>query len=215
MRLVIIAEHRLSAEGIRGALRHAPGCQVVGYIDGRRPCGLLLANAGAEVVLLDEPASQEAALARIREARGGAPQAQLILLTARMESEWLAEAATAGIDAAIARTPDLECVGVLVREVVAHNMFHAFGRPAAAPRRDAGEGLTSRELEILRLVSDGASNARVAATLWVTEQTVKFHLSNVYTKLGVANRTEASHYAHVNGLVDSSSYVDSLARLAA
>jgi DNA-binding NarL/FixJ family response regulator len=63
--------------------------------------------------------------------------------------------------------------------------------------------LTPRELEILRLVANGASNGRVAAELWVTEQTVKFHLSNVYQKLGVANRTEASRFAHVNGLLDS------------
>ena len=53
--------------------------------------------------------------------------------------------------------------------------------------------LTARELEILRLVASGNSNRRIAQRLWVTEQTVKFHLSNVYRKLGVANRTEASH----------------------
>ena len=64
-------------------------------------------------------------------------------------------------------------------------------------------GLTARELEILGLVAEGASNSSIARQLWVTEQTVKFHLSNVYRKLGVANRTEASHRAHVNGLLDA------------
>jgi DNA-binding NarL/FixJ family response regulator len=63
--------------------------------------------------------------------------------------------------------------------------------------------LTTRELEILRSAAGGASNGQIANQLFVTEQTVKFHLSNVYRKLGVANRTEASHYAHVNGLLDS------------
>ncbi|MEA2138219.1 MAG: hypothetical protein QOG56_1369, partial [Solirubrobacteraceae bacterium] len=57
------------------------------------------------------------------------------------------------------------------------------------------------ELEILRLVASGLSNARIAAQLWVTEQTVKFHLSNTYRKLGVANRTEASRYAHMHAIV--------------
>ena len=47
------------------------------------------------------------------------------------------------------------------------------------------------------------TNARIGRELWVTEQTVKFHLSNVYRKLGVSNRTEASRFAHVNGLVQA------------
>jgi DNA-binding NarL/FixJ family response regulator len=61
--------------------------------------------------------------------------------------------------------------------------------------------LTARELEILGAVAEGHTNARIGRLLWVTEQTVKFHLSNIYRKLGVSNRTEASRYALVNGMV--------------
>ena len=61
--------------------------------------------------------------------------------------------------------------------------------------------LTRRELEILQLVAEGHSNARLAKMLWVTEQTVKFHLSNIYRKLDVANRTEASRWAQLHGLL--------------
>ena len=60
--------------------------------------------------------------------------------------------------------------------------------------------LSPRELEVLQLVAAGATNGEIARKLWVTEQTVKFHLSNIYRKLDVANRTEASRYAHLNGL---------------
>jgi DNA-binding NarL/FixJ family response regulator len=66
---------------------------------------------------------------------------------------------------------------------------------------DAAPGLTKRELEILRLVSEGHSNAQLARMLWVTEQTVKFHLSNIYRKLDVANRTEASRWAQMHDLL--------------
>jgi DNA-binding CsgD family transcriptional regulator len=62
-------------------------------------------------------------------------------------------------------------------------------------------GLTPREIEILRLASEGHSNAQLAKHLWVTEQTIKFHLSNIYRKLDVANRTEASRWAHSHGLL--------------
>jgi DNA-binding NarL/FixJ family response regulator len=63
-------------------------------------------------------------------------------------------------------------------------------------REDAPRLLTKRENEILHLVADGLSNAEVARQLWVTEQTVKFHLSNSYRKLGVTNRTQASQWIH-------------------
>ncbi|MDP9262230.1 MAG: response regulator transcription factor [Actinomycetota bacterium] len=205
MRLAIVADHRLTAEAIRRALRHAPACQIIGYVDARRSCALPVANGCVDVVLLDDLGTPDITLGRIRELRVAAPQAKLVLLTPIMEPDWLAAAATAGIDAAIGRTEDLERVGMLVREVVMDNMFHAFRpAPAAVQRSHAGaEILTPRELEVLRLVANGASNGRVAAELRVTEQTVKFHLSNVYLKLGVANRTEASHYAHLIGLLDT------------
>ena len=78
---------------------------------------------------------------------------------------------------------------------------------AAPPKSDEpanfGAHLTRREQEILTHVSEGMANAEIARLLWVSEQTVKFHLSNIYRKLAVSNRTEASRWAHMNGLVAS------------
>lgn len=204
-RLAIVAEHRMTAEAIRRALRETPGCHIVGYVDARRPYALAIANAQLDVILLDDSEAPELTLGRVRELRAAAADATLIVLTASVDAPWLADAAKAGLDAAISKVQNLASVGALVREIVAGNLFHAF--PAAdAAARDAGGGanlLTPRELEILRLVASGAPNSRVAAELWVTEQTVKFHLSNVYQKLGVVNRTEASRFAHLHGLVDT------------
>jgi len=79
-------------------------------------------------------------------------------------------------------------------------------RPAAAQTsRVATEDLpdlTRRELEILQLVAEGHSNTQLAKMLWVTEQTVKFHLSNIYRKLDVPNRTAASAKANSLGLLE-------------
>jgi DNA-binding CsgD family transcriptional regulator len=60
--------------------------------------------------------------------------------------------------------------------------------------------LTPREREILQLVAEGYSNAQLARMLWVSHETVKFHLSNIYDKLEVRNRTEATRWAHVHGV---------------
>jgi DNA-binding NarL/FixJ family response regulator len=66
-------------------------------------------------------------------------------------------------------------------------------------------GLTERELTIMKAVSRGLSNQAIAKELWVTEQTVKFHLTNVYRKLGVTNRTEAARWAFAKGFAAESS----------
>jgi DNA-binding NarL/FixJ family response regulator len=68
------------------------------------------------------------------------------------------------------------------------------------PSTPEDEALTRREFEILRLVAEGHSNAVIARTLWLAEQTVKFHLSNVYRKIGVQNRTAAARWAEVHGV---------------
>src|SRR5918911_447417 len=63
-------------------------------------------------------------------------------------------------------------------------------------------GLTERETAMLRALARGLSNAAISKEFWVTEQTVKFHLTNIYRKLGVKNRTEATRYAYQHGLAD-------------
>jgi DNA-binding NarL/FixJ family response regulator len=68
--------------------------------------------------------------------------------------------------------------------------------PAPAPK----SLLTAREQEILGLVAEGRTNPQISRELWLAEQTVKFHLSKIYRKLGVSNRTEASRHALLHGL---------------
>ena len=200
MRILIVADNAVTANGIKLEMRHATGCRIVGFLSGRRSCGLIAAQEKPDVVLLDDMHSTELTLERIAELRRSVPESKIVLLTLCMDADWLAQASDAGIDAAVAKVARPGGIGTLVREIVRGNVFHAFasGTARAVPRRHE---LTARELEILQLAASGNSNRRIAERLWVTEQTVKFHLSNVYRKLGVSNRTEASHLAHMDGLV--------------
>ena len=206
-RLMIVADDALSASTLRQALRSTAACVVLdGYAEGRAPCGEIAAARRPDVVVVDDMSSRPGTLARIGEVRAALPAAKIVLLAARMEPSWLKEAAAAGADAAIAKTFRLEAIGVLIREVAAGNVFHAFDAPKPTVRPVADPGLpplTRRELQVLRLVAAGSSNSGIAAQLWITEQTVKFHLSKVYRKLGVANRTQASHFAYHNGLLEA------------
>ena len=207
MRVLIIVDNALTAEAIRREMRHAPACRVIGYVNGRGPCAMAVAEAAPDVVLVDDMSAAESTLARIREVRAAIPAAKIVLLTIRMEAEWLAEASAAGIDAAIAKSVPPASVGQLIRAVASGNVFHTFARTHERHREPAGgPDLTARELEILRWVAAGASNGSIARELFVTEQTIKFHLSNIYRKMGVANRTQASHVAYHHGLLEAPSY---------
>ena len=131
----------------------------------------------------------------------------MIVLTTSMEPAWLDAIFDAGAAGAISKATHPAALATLVRETIEGHVVHVYkstgaaraSRPAAVAAEQSP--LTSRELEVLQLVAAGSTNGEIAQKLWVTEQTVKFHLSNVYRKLEVGNRTEASHYAHVNGLL--------------
>jgi DNA-binding NarL/FixJ family response regulator len=144
----------------------------------------------------------------VREALRRFPALKVIIFSAYDDSASVDEALSAGAVAFVSKSADPEDIAAAVRQVFAHSIFiahqpeHAVGhRPSRQSRRLPG--LTRREGEILELVAEGYSNGRVARLLWVTDQTVKFHLSNIYRKLGVANRTEATHWALMHRLASA------------
>jgi DNA-binding NarL/FixJ family response regulator len=199
-RLMIVADHSFVVQAIRLALRQTAGFQVVGFFDGRGSVRDALAELRPDVVLVDDMQDSSNAIARLREVAEDAPDAKSLLLTLKMEDEWLDQVFEAGAQAVVSKTVHPVSLGTLLREIAHDNVIHRYEkRTVAAPAIDCP--LTDRELEILRLVSEGQTNGRIARELWVTEQTVKFHLSNTYRKLGVANRTEATRYAYMHDLV--------------
>jgi DNA-binding NarL/FixJ family response regulator len=141
----------------------------------------------------------------IRRAREQNPSLKTIVLSDSDDPAQISSAFAAGAMAYVIKTAHADDVASAFRQVFEHSIF--LSPPAAtppSPRAAASNGageLTRRELEILTLAADGHSNARMAEMLWVTEQTVKFHLSNIYRKLDVANRTEAARWAQLNGLL--------------
>jgi DNA-binding NarL/FixJ family response regulator len=205
-RLLIVADHSLVAHSIRQALKQTVGFQVAGVVDGRVSARDVLLGVCPDVVVIDDMHDRVAddtqhdhGLARLREAAEHVPGSRRMLLTLRMDEAWLNDVFEAGAHAVLSKSMHSVALGTMLREVVRGNVVHRFER--RPPAMDSDCPLTLREREILSLVAGGATNGDIARALWVTEQTVKFHLSNTYRKLGVANRTQASHYAHVNHLV--------------
>lgn len=147
-------------------------------------------------------------LALIERSRAAVPTLRPLVLSMHQDAQLIDAALVAGASAYVVKTAHPEDLASAVRQAFSHSVYLA-GRRNLAPATvevsaqvDDEPGLTRRELEILRLVAEGHSNAQLARMLWVTEQTVKFHLSNIYRKLDVANRTEASRWAQLHGLLD-------------
>jgi DNA-binding NarL/FixJ family response regulator len=150
------------------------------------------------------------ALEIVRKVRPLDQSLKIIVIGQGEEHGNITAAVAAGADVYVFKNADPADVAAALR--------HAFGQPfyfhrlqlVSAPPAHGHEeqkntrqtrlvSLTKRELEILQLVSEGHTNATMASMLWLTEQTIKFHLSNLYRKLDVANRTEAARWARNNG----------------
>jgi NarL family two-component system response regulator LiaR len=148
----------------------------------------------------------------IRQALRVRPELKVIVLAGSANAEDVVDAFDAGALAYVVKTAHPDDIASAVRQSFESSMFLANGHKqslrSGAPHEQNGDedegralGLTRRELEILQLVAKGYSNGQLARMLWVTEQTVKFHLSNIYRKLDVSNRTEAASWAHTHRIV--------------
>ena len=206
-RLVIVADSSLIVEAIRIGLHRSGEFNLVGHADGRRTSSRILAATKPDVVLLDDMEQSDRVIELLGEVRSEDKRVMLIVLSLAMDGDWLDRLFGAGATAVISKATHPGALARLVRETLNGHVFHRHS-PVLGAIGQATAGavlgdlpLTGRESEILRLVASGSTNGDVARRLWVTEQTVKFHLRNVYRKLGVANRTQASRFAHVNGLV--------------
>src|SRR4051795_827120 len=200
MRLLIVADNSFAAQSVRLALRQTAGFQVIGFVDGAVAISSQAAELAPDIIVVDDTDEPEHAIARLRELTSLVPTAKRVFLTMQMDDDRLADVLEAGAEAVISKAVHPVSLATLLREISRDTVIH-LPRKAAVKENRADCPLTDRELEILRLVAQGYTNGRIARELWVTEQTVKFHLSNTYRKLGVANRTEASRYAYVNALV--------------
>lgn len=143
----------------------------------------------------------------LREARRRRHELRPIVFTAHDSSQAVGAAFDAGAAAYVLKDAHPDDLASAIRQAFHHSIYLPSAPPVGDMEGDVvgeSEVLTRRESEIIRLVAEGHSNAELAKMLWVTEQTIKFHLSNIYRKLNVANRTEASRWAQLHGLLPGS-----------
>jgi DNA-binding NarL/FixJ family response regulator len=210
---VVLDPHPLWLDAVEGVLERLD-VEVAGKTGSFAEAAELLRAHRPDVLLLETQDGPEngSGYDVIRDAYAAIPDIKVIVLSHAQGTSDVDAAFDAGAVAYVFKSAHPDDLASAVRQAFDTSIFLASRhRPSAAaadvaPARrydEAEPSLTKRELEILQLVSEGHSNGELARMLWVTEQTVKFHLSNIYRKLDVANRTEASRWAQLHGLLAS------------
>jgi DNA-binding NarL/FixJ family response regulator len=207
LRAVLLDPHPIWLDAVELVLKHV-AVEVVGKTSSGSEAVRLVEELRPDLIIIeiDPLPGEPGGLDVLRQARATGAGARVIVLSAHHETRYIDGALAAGASAYIVKTAHPDDVASAVRQAFEHSVFLPGSGPPAhvetePPRPQRPGGLTRRELEILKLVAEGHSNAQLAQMLWVTEQTVKFHLSNVYRKLNVTNRTEAARWAQLNGIL--------------
>ena len=208
MRVLIADDHRLILDGIRRALETDGDFEIVGETQSGTQVLSLVARTQPELVLLDVRMPHMDGLACLDEIKRRHPDVKVVMLSASASPELVEAALRRGASAYIVKTVNPDDLPATLRQALEGNVHTALGMEEAERPGAKAAGLTDRELTILGALARGLSNDEIAKEFWVAPQTVKFHLTNIYRKLGVKNRTEATRLAYQHGLVESPIYAD-------
>ena len=194
IRLLIVDDHPVVRDGLRGLFADDPDFQVVGEAANGAEAVARVERLGADVVLMDLRMPGMGGVEAITRLREVAPGVRVLVLTTYDTDSDVLAAIEAGATGYLLKDAPRE---ELIRAVRAAFAGEAVLSPAVASRlmgkvrRPPPEVLSQRELEVLALIADGATNRQAAARLFVSEATVKTHLLHVYEKLGVRDRAAA------------------------
>jgi DNA-binding NarL/FixJ family response regulator len=202
LKLLIADDHRLMLEGIRLALADAGDIEIVGETSAGTQVLPLVRQTSPDVVLLDLRMPGMDGLRCLELLGQRHPNVKTVVLSGSEEPDVIEAAFKRGAAAFILKRIDPLDLAPVIRHALDGTVFHPVDTsPASAEVPDSG--LTQREADILRALAEGLSNKQIARQFWLSEQTIKFHLTNIYRKLGVSSRTEAVRHAYENGLIEN------------
>lgn len=206
IRTLIADDHPLLLAGIRRSLENSEGICIIGEARSGPEVLALIERRRPDVVLLDLRMPGVVGAECVAQIHERWPDIKTVVLSAEVDRATIDEALRAGASAYVIKTVTSTDLGAVIRQAISGGaIFHAStGAASQTSARDKSEspgcGLTTRERSIIAAVAAGKTTSVIGRELWVSEHTVKFHLTNIYRKLGVSNRAMAVKYALENGL---------------
>jgi DNA-binding NarL/FixJ family response regulator len=217
IRVLLVDDQALFREGLRTLLSIRPDLEVVGEAENGRAAVEMAAELRPDVILMDLRMPVLNGVAATRQLQMEQPDSKVIVLTTFDDDEYIFDGLRAGavgyllkdvssdklVEAirAAARGETFLEPSIAAKVVAEFTRLSGDRRPSATEERPLVEPLSERELEILGVLAAGASNREIAQQLYITEGTVKNHVTNILGKLGVRDRTQAALKARELGLV--------------
>jgi DNA-binding NarL/FixJ family response regulator len=207
LKVLVADDHPLILQGLRRTLEACDDIEVVGEARSGTEVLALVERRRPDVVLLDLRMPGLDGVACIRQIKQSSPEVKAVILSGCDDRPSIESAQEAGASAYVIKSVSSVDIPALLRQVAAgYTLFQAPNDKAVdADAGAAKSALTERELTILASVAAGLTTKAISSELWVSEHTVKFHLTNIYRKLEVTNRSGAVRYAYEHGLVPSAS----------
>jgi DNA-binding NarL/FixJ family response regulator len=203
LKVLLVDDHRLMLEAIRVALAREDDLDVVGETTSGATAANLVGQTGPDVVLLDVRMPDVDGLTVLEHLRERYPSVAVVMFSGIDDPALVRAALERGASAFVLKHVDPRDLAAAIRQVVNGAIFRPLDLLASVKQAASDEvGLSRRELSILDALQSGASNAEIAKQLFLAEQTVKFHLTNIYRKLAVSSRTEAVHAAYERGVLE-------------
>jgi len=209
IRVLVVDDHPIVRQGLRSFLSSRQGIEVVGEAGDAEEGAALAVRLVPDVVLMDLVMPGGGTVEAIGRIRALSPSPRVLVLTSFSADDHVLPAVRAGASGYVmkdAAPADLEAAvrtvhsgGVVLAPQVASTVMGEVSRGRPPP---GTEELTPRELEVLRLLGRGLSNRELAGELFVSEKTVKTHVSSILSKLGLADRTQAALFAVRHGLTE-------------
>jgi DNA-binding NarL/FixJ family response regulator len=203
LNVLLVDDHRLMLEAMRVSLESEGDIAVVGEADSGAHVLNLVGQTGPDVVLLDVRMPGLDGLTVLEQLRERYPSVAVVMFSGIDDPALVRAALERGAAAFVLKHVEPRDLAAAVRQVVNGAIFRPLDLLGSVKQEAREEvGLSKRELSILEALQSGGSNHDIAKELFLAEQTVKFHLTNIYRKLGVSTRTEAVRHAYANGLLE-------------